>query len=55
MRTLPVVEFRPHPDHPLRIESVRQFMQVHRFELYRPPQPFDEHVVQTTTPTVCVL
>ena len=47
-----VVERHPPVDYPLRLEAILQIVQVYRLVLQRAPQPFDEHVVQTTTAPV---
>ena len=46
VRALLGIEAHPVRDDALGFKAIAQLVQVHRLVLQRPPQPFDEHVVQ---------
>ena len=52
VRALLVVELNPVINDPFCLESVGNFMQVNGLLLQRPPQPFDEDIVEVSSPTV---
>ena len=52
MRALRVVEPDPVIDDPFCLEAVSDFMQIDGLLFQRPPQPFDEDVVQIATPPI---
>ena len=52
MGPLRVVEPNPVFDHAFSLEPVLQFVQIDGFLFERPPQPFDEYVVEIPAPSV---
>ena len=52
VRALGVVEADPVIDDPFCLEAVGDFMQVNGLLLQRPSQPFDEDIVEVSSPTV---
>ena len=52
VRSPPVVNLQPFPDHPFGLESVLRFGQIHRLALQRAPQLLNEEVVHPASPPV---
>ena len=52
VRALRVVEPNPVIDDPFCLEAVGDFMQVNGLLFQRPPQPFDEDVVEIAAPPI---
>ena len=52
VRALRVVEPDPIIDDAFCLEAVSDFVQINGLLLERPPQPFDEDVIEVATPTI---